>query len=64
MQINLKLKKSNDQNILQICIASLHELTSAADEALDIKAGSFVWNFEFRTLEFVWDLVFGAWNFH
>jgi hypothetical protein len=25
--------------------------------------GSFVWNFEFRSLGFVWDLVFGAWNF-
>ena len=23
-----------------------------------------VWNFEFWSLEFVWDLVFGAWNFH
>jgi len=27
-------------------------------------AESFVWNFEFRSLEFVWDLDFGAWNFH
>jgi hypothetical protein len=26
--------------------------------------GSFVWIFEFGSLEFVWDLVFGAWNFH
>jgi len=25
--------------------------------------GSFVWNFEFGSLEFIWDLVFGAWNF-
>ena len=23
-----------------------------------------VWNFEFRSLGFVWDLDFGAWNFH
>jgi hypothetical protein len=26
--------------------------------------GLFVWNFEFGSLEFVWYLVFGAWNFH
>jgi len=26
--------------------------------------GSFVWNFEFGSLGFVWDLVFVAWNFH
>jgi hypothetical protein len=26
--------------------------------------GSFVWNFEFGSLRFIWDLVFGAWNFH
>jgi hypothetical protein len=26
--------------------------------------GSFVWNFEFGLLEFGWDLIFGAWNFH
>jgi hypothetical protein len=25
--------------------------------------GSFVWIFEFGSLGFVWDLVFGAWNF-
>jgi hypothetical protein len=25
---------------------------------------SFVWIFEFRSLEFVWDLGIGAWNFH
>jgi hypothetical protein len=25
--------------------------------------GSFVWVFEFGSLEFVWDLGFGAWNF-
>ncbi|UCD79987.1 MAG: hypothetical protein JSW26_00715 [Desulfobacterales bacterium] len=24
----------------------------------------FVWNFEFGSLGFVWDLVIGAWNFH
>jgi hypothetical protein len=23
-----------------------------------------VWNFEFGSLEFIWDLIFGAWNFH
>jgi hypothetical protein len=23
-----------------------------------------VWNFEFESLEFIWDLVFGAWNLH
>ncbi|MEJ2168564.1 MAG: hypothetical protein P8X90_23885 [Desulfobacterales bacterium] len=26
-------------------------------------AGSFVWIFECGSLGFVWDLVFGAWNF-
>jgi hypothetical protein len=26
--------------------------------------GSGVWNFEFGSLEFVWNLGFGAWNFH
>jgi len=26
--------------------------------------GSFVWDFEFGSLGLVWDLVFGAWNFH
>jgi hypothetical protein len=26
--------------------------------------GSVVWNFEFPSLEFVWNLVFDAWNFH
>ena len=26
--------------------------------------GSFVLNFEFKSLGFIWDLVFGAWNFH
>ena len=26
--------------------------------------GSFAWNFEFRSLGFIWDLVFGVWNFH
>ena len=25
--------------------------------------GSFVWNFEFGSLGFGWDLGFGAWNF-
>jgi hypothetical protein len=28
-----------------------------------IEDGSFVWYFEFGSLGFVWDLVFGAWNF-
>jgi hypothetical protein len=27
-------------------------------------AGSFVWNFEFGSLGFIWDLVFGVWDFH
>jgi hypothetical protein len=32
---------------------------------LDAMAGgSFVWIFEFGSLGFVWDLVFGAWNFN
>jgi len=26
--------------------------------------GLLFWNFEFGSLGFVWDLVFGAWNFH
>ena len=26
--------------------------------------GSFVLNFEFESLGFIWNLVFGAWNFH
>jgi len=26
--------------------------------------GSFVWNFEFGSLEIIWDLFIGAWNFH
>ena len=25
---------------------------------------SFVWNFEFGSLKFVWNLFFDAWNFH
>jgi hypothetical protein len=25
---------------------------------------SVVWNLEFWSLVFIWDLVFGAWNFH
>jgi hypothetical protein len=25
--------------------------------------GLFVWNFEIGSLEFIWDLIFGVWNF-
>jgi len=32
---------------------------------LDSTVGrSMVWNFEFGSLGFVWNLVFDAWNFH
>jgi hypothetical protein len=27
-------------------------------------SGKLFWSFEFRSLRFIWDLVFGAWNFH
>jgi hypothetical protein len=48
-------------------IAARHDVKSGepgmmpADTMAD---GSFVWIFEFGLLGFVWDLVFGAWNFH
>jgi hypothetical protein len=29
----------------------------------DTSDGLIVWNFEFRTLEFIWSLLFGACNF-
>jgi len=30
----------------------------------EMAGGYFVWIFEFGSLGFVWDLIFGAWNFH
>jgi len=47
-------------------IAARHDVQSCGPWMipLDAKAdGFFVWIFEFGSLEFVWDLLFGAWDF-
>ena len=38
-------------------LSVIMQLVTTVDELL-------VWNFEFGSLGFVWDLVFGAWIFH
>jgi hypothetical protein len=55
----------NDRNIHHRSTASLRKPKSAGDETVGHNLdGSFVSNFEFGSLEFIWELAFGAWNFH
>jgi len=47
-------------------IAARRNVKSAEPAMMPLGAmadGFLVWIFEFRSLGFVWDLVFGAWNF-
>ncbi|UCD81563.1 MAG: hypothetical protein JSW26_09120, partial [Desulfobacterales bacterium] len=65
LQINLKSQYSMTKTFPKI--AARHDLKSGEPGIMPLGAmadGSSVWIFEFGSLGFVWDLVFGAWNFH
>jgi hypothetical protein len=55
----------NDQNNLPNWLSSTCKPGSAGDDVRGrSESGLLVLNFEFGSLEFIWNLFFGAWNFH
>jgi len=60
-----KIKSQISSTKLQTNLKFQSPITIAftAEYHINSRIQVFVWNFEFSSLEFVWDLIFGAWNF-
>ena len=64
LQINLKFKYSMTKTSATVVSNRFANPVSRDDSDGPTVDGSFVWVFEFGSLRFACDLVFGAWNFH